>query len=170
MKSLFIIIICAVILLGCKKSGSSVTPPPSCDDFCKLTSSKWRIVSETIKTDGGTYNYNENQLADIPWSTFLFKDDSTYIDFAGETGPYSYKESDKSLTIEYAHLPLKFTVSTLLATSLTFTDDKVNMNPQTDTSAEANFAIQEIAGDLHDDFGVDTSKIKYFQASWSYNH
>ena len=160
-----------IVLAGCNKnSGTTPPPPPPCDGFCKLTSSKWRIVSSKVTTDAATYTSDESQLIGIPWSTFLFKEDSTYVDFTGETGPYTYKESDNSLKMTFTGLPLSFTVPTLLQTSLTLMGDKVYMNPQTDTSASTNFAIQEIAGGLHDDFGVDTSQIHFFQASWSYNH
>ena len=49
------------------------------------------------------------------------------------------------------------------------TGNKIQMHPRTDSSVEANYAINSIAGSLHTDFGVDTSKIHFIQTAFSYN-
>lgn len=158
-----------LLTLGCKKSSDSIGGPQPCTtDSCILTSHTWRIASSTIYTDIGNYPSTTAQLATLEWVTFLFKPDSTVMLNGGGHGNYTYTASNKSLVLIFNTLSLHFDVTSLMRTTLTFIGSKVQMNPQTDTSPEAAYAIKGIAGNLHDNFGVDTSKIHYVQVSFSY--
>ncbi len=172
MKSLMLIISAIILITGCSKSSSSnsvAAPPPCTTDSCKLVSYKWEIVSQTVQTDMGKYTYTTSQLATINWATFLFKPDLTYRSYGGQTGNYTYTTATKKMVLFDALLPISFDVAFPTLTSVTFTGDKVQMNPRTDSSIAANFEINAIAGGLYTDFGVDTSKIHFIQTVFSYN-
>lgn len=172
-KSLLLIIPVIVLALGCKKSsGDTVVLPPSCTtDSCILTSHNWRISSITDECDLGKFTATlatDPGLTTISWATFLFNPDSIITLMGGGHGNYTFTDATKSLVLIFNALPLQFNVTSLTQTSLTFISGKVQMNPQTDTSPGANYAIKSIAGDLHDNYGVDTSKIHYIQVSFTY--
>jgi hypothetical protein len=171
MKGVLLIIPVITVVSGCSKSSSSapVTPPSCTTDICILTSQTWRIGNITDHCDLGDYTATTTELATIPWATFLFNRDSTVSLTGGGHGNYTYTDSTKSLVLIFNALPLQFTVTSLAPSSLAFTGAKVQMNPQTDTSPEASYAIKSIAGDLHDNYGVDTSMIHYVQASFIYH-
>jgi hypothetical protein len=173
MKILFPIILLFITSLSCKKSSPSTTntvPSFTCTtDLCTLTYYKWGIVSQTVNTDIGTYTYTTGQMAGINWATFQFYPDSTCITYGGSHDTYHYDPSTKKLILIENLLPLHFDVVFPTKTSMTLTGDKVQMHPRTDSSVEANYAINSIAGGLHTDFGVDTSKIHFIQAVFSYN-
>lgn len=170
-KSLFIIIPVILLTLGCKKSSVVPPPPPCTTDTCLLRSHNWRIATITDHCDIGDYTATlatNPGLSTIAWATFLFNANSTLTLSDGGHGDYTYTASNKSLVLTFNALPLHFDVTSLTKTSLAFTGAKVQMNPRTDPSPEATYAIQSIAGDLHDNYGVDTSKIHYIQVSFSY--
>lgn len=173
MKALFLVVFLFMTGVGCSKSSSSTpvaVPPPACTtDFCKLTGYKWEIVSQTVSTDIGVFTYPTTQLTTINWATFLFKPDSTYLTYGGQTDTYSYSTSTKRLVLTDNLLSLHFNVAFPTETSLTLSSDSIKMHPRTDSSIEANFAINSIAGGLYKDFGVDTSKIHYIQTVFNYN-
>jgi len=168
-KSLFLIIPVIILALGCKKSSVDPGGPPPCTtDTCLLRSHNWRIASSTTYTDIGNYPKTAVELANIAWATFLFNPDSTVILTGGGHGNYTFTDATKSLVFIFNALPLQFNVTSLTKTSLAFISGKVQMNPRTDPSPEATYAINSIAGDLHDNYGVDTSTIHYIQVSFSY--
>jgi hypothetical protein len=174
MSLILLILFLSVSGLSCSKSSTSAPAPPptttSCTtDICKLTSFKWEIVSQRISTDLGDYTYSTTQLATINWATFLFKPDLTYTTYGGGKGNYVYTESTKTLELVENLLPLHFDVAFPKPSSMTLTGNKIQMHPRTDSSVEANFAINSIAGSLYNDFGVDTSKIHFFQATFTYD-
>ncbi|PWT75856.1 MAG: hypothetical protein C5B59_07845 [Bacteroidetes bacterium] len=158
---------------SCSKSSTtspvSVPPPPCTTDFCILTGYKWEIFSQTISTDVGVYTYQTNQLTTINWATFIFKTDSTYLTYGGQTDNYSYSPPTKRLVLIDNLVPIHFNVAFPTKTSLTLNSDTIRMHPRTDSSVEANFAINSIAGALYKDFGVDTSKIHYVHSVYTYN-
>jgi hypothetical protein len=172
MKIVFTIIILFFITTGCKKSFSSginTAPPFSCTtDLCTLTYYKWGIVSETVSTDLGTYTYTSTQLAGINWATFQFNPDSSCLTYGGSRDSYSYDPSSKKMVLTENLLPLLFDVAFPSNTSLNLMANKIQMHPRTDSSVEANYAINSIAGGLHTDFGVDTSRIHFIQPVFSY--
>ena len=177
MKNLLLISIVFLWVSGCSKSTSdtpaslNASPASSCTtNICRLTDHIWKISSQTIYTDIGQYSYNTSQITGIDWSTFSFKTDSSYIDFAGGKGGYIYSDSMKTLILVDNYLPIHFAVTALTESSLTLTGQKTNMNPRTDMSEEANFSIQNLGASLHNDFGVDTSKIHYIQAVFNYSY
>jgi hypothetical protein len=162
-----------IFACGCGKSSSSPqpapTPHPCSTDNCRLTYYKWEIVSQTVTTDIGIYKYAINQLNTINWATFLFKPDSTYVTYGGEKSNYIFTESTDKMVLVDNLLPLEFTVAFPTPTSMTLTGGKIQMHPRTDSSVAANFAINSIAGGLYNDFGVDTSRIHFFQSVFTYN-
>jgi hypothetical protein len=156
---------------SCSKSSTSsqiTTTPPCTEDICKLTSHTWRMIGQTVYTDKGNFKYTQAQTADMEWASFLFNPDSTYINHNGNAGLYTYTASTKTLVLMEGILPLQFNVTNLTQVYLSIVGNKTQMNPQTDTSASANFAIDEIAGGLHNDFGVDTSTIHYIQTEFDF--
>jgi hypothetical protein len=173
MKIIFPIVFLFISNISCKKTSSSANnsvPSFSCTtDFCTLTYYKWGIVSQIVSTDLGTYTYTSAQLAGINWATFIFKPDSTCATYGGGDDTYSYDPLTKKMILIENLLPLHFDVTFQTKASMTLTGDKVQMHPRTDSSVEANYAINSIAGGLHTDFGVDTSKIHFIQAVFSYN-
>jgi hypothetical protein len=173
MKIIFPIVFFFIAMISCKKSSpstSNTVPSFSCaTDACTLTYYKWGIASQTISTDLGTYSYTAAQLAGINWATFQFKPDSTCLTYGGGTDNYSYDPSTKKMVLTENLLPLHFDVAFPTKTSMTLTGNKVQMHPRTDSSVEATYAINSIAGGLHTDFGVDTSKIHFIQSVFSYN-
>ncbi|HZE84791.1 MAG TPA: hypothetical protein VE035_10790 [Puia sp.] len=157
---------------GCSKNSSStpvVTPPPCTTDFCLLTGYKWEITSQTIATDIGLFTYTTSQAKKISWANFTFKKDSSYKTDAGDQGTFSYTVSSKKMVLYDNLLPLDFTVAFPTNSSLVLSGDTVRMHPRTDPSTTATFSINSIAGSLYNDFGVDTSKIHYFQAKFYYD-
>lgn len=173
MKLIFPIVFLFVATVSCKKTTSSTsntTPSFSCTtDFCTLTYYKWGILSQTVNTDMGTYTYTAAQMAAINWATFQFKPDSTCMTYGGSNDTFHYDPSTKKMILVENLLPFHFEVAFTAKSSMTLTGDKVQMHPRTDSSVEANYAINSIAGGLHTDFGVDTSKIHFIQAVFSYN-
>ena len=173
MKKVLAIIFLFIAHTACKKStpSSTNTPPPfSCTtDACTLTYYKWGIASETITTDMGTYTYTAAQLADENWATFTFQHDSTCLTHGGGTDTYSFDPSSKKLILTENLLPIPFDVAFPAKTSMTLTGVKVAMHPRTDSSIVATYAINSIAGGLHNDFNVDTSKIHFIQTVFAYN-
>lgn len=171
-KSLFLLMSFAIATAGCSKSSSSIVvfpPPPTCTTpFCMLTSHKWTIKSETISTNTGNYTYQTAQLATIPWATFLFRTDSTYTTYTGYTNKYSYTDSSKTLILKEDNLSLHFKIDSLAPFFLTLNGLRFQMHPRTDYSPEASYAINGVAGSLHNDFGVDTSTIQYIQPVFTY--
>jgi len=167
------ILVVVLFACSCSKSSSSQQPapkPPPCStDNCRLTYYKWEIVSQTITTDIGTFTYAINQLNTINWATFVFKPDSTYVTYGGEKSTYTFTGSTDKMVLVDNLLPLDFAVVFPTANSMTLTGDKIQMHPRTDSSVAANFAINSIAGGLHTDFGVDTSRIHFFQSVFTYN-
>jgi len=172
-KLLFLTGFLLIINLGCSKSSpatSGTQPAPVCTtDLCRLTSYKWEIAAQTVTTDVGVYTYSISQTATENWATFIFKPDSTYTTYGGQTGTYTYATSTKKMVLVDALLPLHFDVSFPTPKSMSLTGGKIQMNPRTDSSVEANFAIINVAGSLYRDFGVDTSKIHYIQSVFTYN-
>ena len=175
MKLVFLTFFIFTAGFSCSKSSTTSSPPPPpppppcTTDFCKLTGYKWEIFSQTVSTDIGVYTYQTSQLITINWATFLFKTDSTYLTYGGQTDTYSYSPSTKRLVLIDNFLPLHFNVAFPTATSLTLGGDTIRMHPRTDSSAEANYAINSIVGGLYKDFGVDTSKIHYIRTVFTYN-
>jgi len=173
-KNLLMLSLMLSVAAGCKKSstdGVISRGNPCTTDSCILTSQTWRISSITDECDLGKFTAtlaSDPGLTTIPWATFLFNHDSTVTLTGGGHGDYTFTDVTKSLVLIFNALPLHFNVTALAATSLLFTGDKVQMNPRTDPSAEATYAINSIAGDLHDKYGVDTSKIHYVQVSFNY--
>jgi hypothetical protein len=159
--------------LACSKSSSSTSGtghPPACTtDLCRLTSYKWEIASQTVSTDIGVFTHSISQVATENWATFVFRPDSSYTTYGGQTETYTYTPSTKKMVLVDNLLPIHFDVTFPTPTSMSLDGGKIQMNPRTDSSVEANFAINSIAGDLHDNFGVDTSKIHYIQAVFIYN-
>jgi hypothetical protein len=173
MKIKFPIVFLFIVTVSCKKSSPSTTSAASSfsctTDLCTLTYYKWGIVSQTVSTDIGTYTYTTAQMATINWATFSFKPDSTCVTYGGSNDTYSYNPSTKKMILIENVLPLHFDVAFPTKSSMNLSGVKVQMHPRTDSSVEANYAINSIAGDLHTDFGVDTSKIHFIQAVFSYN-
>jgi len=173
MKAFFSAILLFVSMMSCKKtSTTSTTTPPSftcTTDACTLTYYKWGIASETVTTDLGTYTYTASQLANINWATFQFRPDSTCVTYGGSNDTYSYDTQTKRMILVENVLPIHFDVAFPTKKTMTMTGNKIQMHPRTDASVEANYAINAIAGGLHNDFGVDTSKIHYIQSVFSYN-
>jgi hypothetical protein len=173
MKIIFPIVFLIVTSLSCKKTTPSVNNSLSSfsctTDFCTLTYYKWGIVSQTVTTDIGTYTYTAAQMATINWATFSFKPDSTCVTYGGSNDTYSYNSSTKKMILIENVLPLHFDVAFPTKSSMTLSGDKIQMHPRTDSSVEANYTINSIAGGLYTDFGVDTSKIHFVQAVFSYN-
>jgi hypothetical protein len=173
-KNLLMLSLMLSVAAGCKKSstGGATSRGNLCTtDSCILTSQTWRISSITDHCDIGDYTATlgtNPDLSTIEWATFLFNANSTLTLTGGGHGDYTYTPSDKSLVLTFNALPLHFNVTSLTKTSLAFTGAKFQMNPRTDPSPEATYAIKSIAGDLHDNYGVDTSKIHYVQVSFSY--
>jgi hypothetical protein len=172
---IFLILFLSVIGLSCSKSSTSApTPAPTTTtacttDSCKLTSLKWEIVSQHIITDLGEYTYSATQLATINWATFLFKTDLTYMTYGGEKSNYVYIDSTKTLVLIDNLLPLHFNVAFPKSSTLALTGIKIQMHPRTDSSVEANFAFNTFTTALYNDFGVDTSKIHFIQAVFTYD-
>jgi hypothetical protein len=162
-----------ISMISCKKTSTTTsTPPPSFScttDICTLTYYKWGIASQTITTDLGTYTYTAAQLATIDWATFQFKPDSSCVTYGGSNDTYSYDPSTKKMILVQNVLPIHFDVAFPTKTSMNLTGNKIQMHPRTDSSVETNYAINSIAGGLHNDFGVDTSKIHFMQAVFTYN-
>jgi hypothetical protein len=157
---------------GCSKPASTPIgpppPPPCTTGFCQLTGAKWIITSQTIDTDLGLFTYTTNQVSGINWGTFTFKRDSTYQTDAGGKGTYSYMESSKAMVLLTNLLPIDFAVSFPTSSSLALKGDTIRMHPRIDPGVSANFSINSIVPALHDDFGVDTSKIHFFQTTFYY--
>lgn len=173
MKLIFPIVFLFITGIGCKKTTTSanISPPSfTCPtDFCTLTYYKWGIVSQTINTDMGTYTYTSVQLAAINWATFQFNPDLTCLTYGGSKDTYSYDTSTKKMILIENLLPLHFDVVFPARSSMTLTGNKIQLHPRTDSSVETNYAINSTLGGLHTDFGVDTSKIHFIQAVFSYN-
>ncbi|MEP6584123.1 MAG: hypothetical protein ABJA90_07640 [Ginsengibacter sp.] len=171
-KSLFLSMFLSITALSCSKSSAPVAvipPPPICTTgFCKLTSHKWTIKSEVIGTNIGNYTYQTEQLSTIPWATFLFRTDSTYTIYTGYTNKYSYADAAKTLILNQDNLSLHFGIDSLAQFFLKLDGLRLQMHPRTDYSPEASYAISAVAGSLHNDFGVDTSAIKYIQPVFTY--
>ena len=66
-------------------------------------------------------------------------------------------------------LPIHFDVAFPTKKTMTLTGNKIQMHPRTDSSVEANYAINSLTGSLYNDFNVDTSRIHFIQAVFNYN-
>lgn len=162
------------IVSSCKKSNSSgTTPKPPCN-FCILTANPWNLNNETILTDSANYTYPSDKISNIDWASFVFKSDLTYTDHLSNTGTYVYYDSTSNTNASLTLTPgnggfnFKFTVPSISQDSLLLELPKLQVHPLTDMSDGAVAEDHIFLAGLHDDFGVDTSRVQWIQPVFTY--